>query len=103
MWNATSYVKESSLWRVLMTRYGSVNARMLLNYADKYGQVMEVLLKLEQNNSFSRNYKNGLQLIAELTSLVGALGDSLGTQHRLVKDLQRLNAGLKVGISKYNF
>ncbi len=102
MWNANSYIKEGSLWRVLMARYGPVNARMLLNYADKYGLVLEVLLRLEQQNSIARYYKNGLQLLAELTSLVGALGDSLGSQHRLVKELQQLNAGVKVKLNNYN-
>ncbi|MFO7368892.1 MAG: hypothetical protein R6X09_01340 [Bacteroidales bacterium] len=103
MWNANSYIKEGSLWRVLMTRYGPVNARVLLNYADKYGLVLEVLLRLEQKNSIARNYKNGLQLLADLTSLVGALGESLGSQHRLVKELQQLNAGVKVKLNNYNF
>ncbi len=102
MWNAKSYSEESSLWRVLMTRYGVVNARMLLNYADKYGLVLEVLLRLDQKNSIARNYKNGLQIIADLTSLVGVLGESLGSQHMLVKELQQLNAGLKDRLSRYN-
>ncbi|MBN1143245.1 MAG: hypothetical protein JXA72_02435 [Bacteroidales bacterium] len=102
MWNAKSYSKEGSLWRVLMTRYGPVNARMLLNYADKYGLVLEVLLRLEQKHSIARNYKSGLQLLADLTSLVGSLGESLGSQHRLVKELQQLNAGLKIKLSNYN-
>jgi hypothetical protein len=103
MWNAKSYSKEGALWRVLMTRYGTFNARMLLNYADKYGLVLEVLLRLEQKNSIARNYKNGLQLLADLTSLVGALGESLGSQNSLVKELQHLNAGVKVRLSNYNF
>ncbi len=102
MWNAGSYSEEGSLWRVLMTRYGAVNARMLLKYADKYGQAMEILLRLNQKNAIARNYKNGLQIIADLTSLVGSLGESLGSQHKLVKELQQLNTNLKVDLSKYN-
>lgn len=103
MWNVKSYSEEGSLWRVLMTRYGVVNARTLLNYVDKYGLVLEVLLRLDQKNSITRNYKNGLQLIADLTSLVGTLGESMGSQHRLVKELQQLNARLKDRLSKYYF
>jgi hypothetical protein len=95
LWNARTYSKDYSLWKVLMSRYGVDNARELIIFADKYGLMLEVILKLEMKSQIARNIKSGQQVMAELTSLVAKISENLGSQHNLVKELQLLNAGLR--------
>ena len=95
MWNAKQYSAELSLWKVLLTRYGAENARSLIMYAEKYSLMLEILLKLRLNIQVARNAKTGQQIMSELTSILADLSIKMGSQKKLVKELQTLNAGLR--------
>ena len=95
LWNAKTYSKDYALWKVLMSRYGADNARELIIFADRYSLMLEVILKLEMKSQIARNIKSGQQVMTELTSLVAKISESLGSQNKLVKELQLLNAGLR--------
>jgi hypothetical protein len=102
LWNARTYTGDFSLWKVLLSRYGAENARDLIIYADKYSLMLEVFLRLEMNNQTARNFKTGQQVIAELTALVAKTNMSLGSQNKLVKELQSLNAQLRNKLNYYS-
>jgi hypothetical protein len=92
LWNTNTYTKDHSLWKVLQSRYGAEVSRELLTYADKYGLMLEIFLKMKSSGQASRNHKTGLQIMADLDLLVASIGDKLGPDHRLVKELELINA-----------
>ncbi len=102
LWNALTYSKDYALWKVLVSRYGADNARELINYADKYGLMLEVILRLEMASQLARNLIVGQQAMSDLTSVVAKISDSLGSKHRLIKELQMLNAGLRNRLNLYS-
>jgi hypothetical protein len=95
MWNAATYSKDYSLWKVLFSRYGKENARYLVEYADKYGLILETLEKIKLNIQKSRNIKSGQLYIADLTAILAKISDKLGANSQIVKDLQDVNALLR--------
>jgi hypothetical protein len=101
LWNASNYSQEYALWKVLMSRYGVDNARTLIKYSDRYGSMLEILLRLEMKNSVARNLKSGQQTMTDLTSLVAEIDESIELQHRIVKELQQLNAELRVRLNHF--
>lgn len=102
MWNANTYSRDYALWKVLISRYGAANARELIRYADKYGMMLEIMLRLDLKIQTVRNFKTGQQIIADLTVLVAGIGERLGSQHKLIQELQMLNAGLRSRLSSYS-
>jgi hypothetical protein len=64
--------------------------------------MLEVFLRLEMNNQTARNFKTGQLVIAELTTLVAKINMSLGSQNKLVKELQSLNAQLRNKLNYYS-
>jgi hypothetical protein len=95
MWNADTYSPDYSLWKVLTSRYGISNARLILEYADRYSMLLEIVLKLELNMQTTRNIKAGQQNMAELTKKLSEINVRLGAQNKLVKELKILNADLR--------
>jgi hypothetical protein len=91
LWNCTAYSKNLSLWKVLQSRYGAIVSRELVRYADQYGLMLEMMLKLSENEQASRNLKIGQQILNDLDKQVVAVADVLGQDHRLVKELRYLN------------
>ncbi len=100
LWNGSSYSKHYALWKVLVSRYGIENARILIEYADTYALLLETLSKLNSKIQVTRNIKNGQTYITDLTSILARISDNLGIHHRLVKNLQVLNAQLRVELNK---
>jgi hypothetical protein len=100
MWNGSTYSKYYALWKVLVSRYGIENARILIEYADTYALLLETLSKLNSKIQVARNIKNGQAYITDLTSILARISDNLGIHHRLVKNLQVLNAQLRVELNK---
>jgi hypothetical protein len=100
VWNATAYSKDFSLWKVLQSRYGAETSRELIRYADKYGLMLEVLLKMKVSGQITRNLKSGQQILADLNQLIASIGEGLGSNHRLVKELQILNSEFKNRLGK---
>ena len=95
MWNTSAYNPESSLWKVLHSRYGDEVARELLNYADKYGLALELMLKVEFKEQASRNLKNAQVVSGELVALSNHIEKKLGPAHPLMQDLIFLNKQVK--------
>jgi hypothetical protein len=95
MWNANTYSKDFSLWKVLLSRYGAVPARELIRYADLYGAMLETLLQLKTPGQFARSLKAGQQILAELTRQAELLEKLLGKDHRLVQELTALNTNME--------
>jgi hypothetical protein len=95
LWNMKAYSKDYSLWKVLVLRYGRQTAVNLITYADKYSFLLETLLKIENNIQAAKNVKQGQVIITELTSVTSQISDVLGQQHKLIKELLRLNSELR--------
>jgi hypothetical protein len=95
MWNAASYEPDYSLWKVLFSRYDSEVARELIDYADKNGLLLEIILKLKLNEQAARNLKNGSVTMNDLDRMIGRISKKLGSNHPLIKDLRAINAGLQ--------
>ncbi len=95
MWNAAVYSEELSLWKVLQSRYGAQVARDLVTYADKYAQMLEMLAKQKSVKQTPRNLRSEQQILAELRLLVIAVGDRLGPDYGLVKELSAMNDEVK--------
>jgi hypothetical protein len=91
LWNSGSYSKYISLWKVLQSRYGAVVSRELIRYADQYGLMLEMILKLSEKEQTSRNLKIGQQILIALDKQVVSITTLLGQEHRLVKELRLLN------------
>jgi hypothetical protein len=91
LWNSGSYSKNLSLWKVLQSRYGAVVSRELIRYADHYGLLLEMIVKLSEKEQTSRNLKIGQQILIDLDKQVVSIAALLGQEHRLVKELRQLN------------
>jgi hypothetical protein len=94
LWNVHAYSGDYSLWKVLMTRYGKENARKLIEFADKYSLMLEIVQRFEMNNLSSRNIKTGQQTIADINVLIKQISNSLGSKHNLVQELHILTTTL---------
>jgi predicted TIM-barrel fold metal-dependent hydrolase len=101
MWNSDSYRGDLSLWKVLQSRYGAEVSRELIRYADKYGLMLELLLRMHEIKQVARNLKDAQQTLSELNHMVSAIGRNLGSSHRLMKELQDLNAALLIRLSEF--
>jgi hypothetical protein len=95
MWNAASYSRDRSLWKVLQSRYGAEASREIIRYADQYGLMMETLLRMSVKTQLQRNIKNAQQILSELRGLVHSIGQSIGPDHPLVKELDTLTTALQ--------
>jgi hypothetical protein len=91
LWNSGSYSKNLSLWKVLQSRYGAVVSRELIRYADQYGLILEMIMKLKAREQISRNLKIGQQILIDLDKQVVSITTLLGQEHQLVKELRQLN------------
>lgn len=98
MWNSDSYSPDYSLWKVLVSRYGPRIARDLISYADKYAVILEALARIELKIQVARNHKIAQQGVVELTSIMSGIIEGLGNQSRLVRELQKINSGLRTRI-----
>ncbi len=95
LWNPESYNPEYALWKVLMSRYGQLNARELISYADKYAIILEALSRASMNTQVQKNLRIAHQTLVNLTGILSGLGERLGTQNRLVRELQQINSGVR--------
>jgi hypothetical protein len=100
LWNSSAYLADYALWRVLMSRYGTENARNLIAYADKYGILLEAIRRIEMNMQTTRNTKTGQQTMSEITDVLSDISGELGSQNKLVKELQQLNSILRSRLNK---
>jgi hypothetical protein len=100
MWNVRSYDPDYSLWKVLLSRYGAEASRTLVQYADLFGLMLEIELKLTRNEPIPRNLKNVEDDLSNLSILSGRLIQLLGPDHPLMKDIQSLNGLLKARLEK---
>ncbi len=100
MWNAAAYSGDRSMWKVLQTRYGADASRMLISYADKYSQMLEAVFRMKITSQKPRNLKNEQQILAELNALVAEIGEKLGSDNRLVKELKVLNGTMKEELNR---
>ncbi len=91
LWNSGSYSKYLSLWKVLQSRYGAAVSRELIRYADQYGLMLEMILRLTEKEQASRNLKIGQQILIDLDRQVVSITTLMGQEHRLVKELRKLN------------
>jgi hypothetical protein len=101
MWNAGSYDPDYSLWKVLLSRYGVEASRELVRYADLFGLMLEIELKLTKNEPISRNLKNVQDDLSNLSMVSGRLEQLLGLNHPLMKDIHSLNALLNDRLEKF--
>lgn len=95
MWNPDEYDPELSLWHVLFTRYGKKTAADLIQYADKYGHMLEVLLRVKLHDQTSRNLRNCQVVIEQLEAISKQIGLSLGFRHPLLVELESRNRELR--------
>ncbi|HJZ40286.1 MAG TPA: hypothetical protein VJ203_07965 [Bacteroidales bacterium] len=95
LWNRENYSPELSLWKVLLSRYGAIVARDLIGYSDRYGMMLEILVRLKKNEQVARNVKNGQVLLAALEKHAAAISSELGALHPLVSDIGLLNSEAK--------
>jgi hypothetical protein len=100
MWNTRSYDPDFSLWKVLLSRYGAEASRALVQYADLFGLMLEIELKLTRNEPIPRNLKNVKDDFSDLSIVSGKLIQLLGPDHPLTKDIMSLNGLLKVRLEK---
>jgi hypothetical protein len=101
MWNMQDYDPDFSLWKVLLSRYGAKAARALIHYADVYGMMLEIELKLERNEPIPRNLKNVQNDFSSLVMASGSLEPLLGHNHPLMKEILSLNSLLKTRLDKH--
>jgi len=102
MWNTRDYDPDYSLWRVLVSRYGADAARELIRYANQYGLMLEIELKLKKNEQIQRNLKNIREDLSDLSGSTRTLEKWLGSDHPLVKDIRSLNTSLKARLEQLN-
>jgi hypothetical protein len=101
LWNRENYLPELSLWKVLLSRYGAIVARDLISYSDKYGMMLEILVRLKKNEQVARNVKNGQVLLATLEKHAAAISNELGALHPLVSDIGLLNSDAKKQLNSF--
>jgi hypothetical protein len=92
MWNANAYSKDLSLWKVLVMRYGSHIARALVTYADQYSLMLESFLNTSRSEPTTRNLKASQLIMNNLTNTLNEIETGLGSEHELVKELQKMNS-----------
>jgi hypothetical protein len=101
MWNCKTYDPDYSLWKVLCVRYGADAARSLIQYADQYSLMLEIVQMLEQKETLPRSMKNVRADLTLLASGSGKLGPILGSDHPLLQEINRLNAQIRNRIEKF--
>ena len=92
MWNTNAYSKDLSLWKVLVLRYGSNIARALVNYADQYSLMLESFLNTSKSEPTTRNLKAIQLIMNNLTKTLHEIETGLGSEHVLVKEIQKMNS-----------
>ncbi len=70
-------------------------ARELIHYANQYGLMLEIELKLKRNEQVQRNLKNIREDLSVLSVSTRNLEKWLGSDHPLMKDIHSLNTALK--------
>ncbi len=95
MWNTRDYDPDYSLWKVLVSRYGTNAARELVHFANQYGLMLETELRVQRNEQIQRNLKNIREDLSVLSVSARNLEKLLGADHPLMKDIRSLTTLLK--------
>lgn len=101
MWNSAGYSPDLSLWRVLMSRYGAESARMLVDFADQYGLLLEIGQKLRTKEPLPRSLKNIQADIDKLNTLYAKLEEQMGPDQPLLRELLTLENAVKEDLQPF--
>jgi hypothetical protein len=112
MWNMRDYDPDLSLWHVLVSRYGADAAGELIHFADRYGLLLEIQLKLQRKEPLARNLKNIESDMAEMDAILARLTALLGPgnaqslqliqpSNLLVPELLKLSTQVKQNLIPY--
>jgi len=88
-WNTRTYDPDMSLWKVLVSRYGSEAAMVLMILNDQYYSLVEVILKMKVEDQSHKLVKKGETIISDLNISMDKLKSLLKESHPLTKELNR--------------
>ena len=88
-WNSRTYDPDMSLWKVLVSRYGSEAAMVLMILNDQYFSLVEVILKMKVEDQSHKLVKKGETIISDLNISMDKLKSLLKESHPLTKELNR--------------
>ncbi len=86
-WNTEAYDSDISLWKVLLSRYGSEAAWALMFLNDQYCSLMEVLLKMKLEEQSQKLLRKGESIINDLNMSKEHLISLLTESHPLIKEI----------------
>ncbi|MBN2481654.1 MAG: hypothetical protein JXB19_07940 [Bacteroidales bacterium] len=101
IWNMNQYDPDYSLWKVLVMRYGVDVACEVVAYAANYGEMLEILLRLGNNEQVARNLKNGQDKLQAMDLQVLFMQDILGIEHNLIRQLRSMHQTLGKELGNY--
>ena len=93
-WNVIQYDPDYSLWKVLVMRYGTDVARELIIFASQHAEMIEILLKLKNNEQMTRNIKNGQDKLEELDIIIRGIENKQGDTRPLAIELRSIHSYL---------
>jgi hypothetical protein len=84
-WNTKDYDPEFSLWKVLVSSYGPVTARHLLEFSDAYYELISIVksTKKEKNRFFNKDFDQ----TTRIRDIYKILQNELLTNPKLLKEL----------------
>jgi len=100
-WNMNNYNPDYSLWKVLVSRYGTEASRDLIEFAGKYAELLDIDARLVKNEQTARNVKASEAILAEMDMLLTDVSSYIGSEHKLVSELMDLVAEISGLISSY--
>ncbi len=86
-WNTETYDPDISLWKVLLSRYGSEAAMALMILNDNYYSLAEVILRMKVENQSHKLIKKGENLINDLNLSKELLISQLTEYRPLVEEI----------------
>jgi len=101
-WNMRKYDPDLSLWNILVSRYGSDASRLLIEFAGKYSELLEIHARLKRNEQVARNVKSGETKLTEINIITGNISAYLGADHALVLEIKDLTNRIRLFVSSFS-
>ncbi|MBN1415361.1 MAG: hypothetical protein JW973_09690 [Bacteroidales bacterium] len=89
-WNMEVYDMDFSLWKILVSRYGIDVAKELIVYGDALTKMIEVNLRMQQNDQVNKNYRIGTSALLDLSEHLNHIAAGLGNNHPLAVELTEI-------------
>lgn len=100
LWNSDDYDPDMSLWKILHSKYGFACAKELVLFNDVYAALLRLSAELKDPVHHQRLIRKAIPLQEALEEHLAVIKKILGSEHKLVKELQLKSNSLNSEIPK---